>query len=293
MRIDQTTQAYEQLIQRFAKWAETKQDIGAAFIIGSRARVDHPADEWSDLDIVIIVTDPKPYLSTASWVESIGKPWLTFIEPTADGRGMERRVLFEGGLDVDFAFIPVDLIQQMQAGIPYDVTDTLRRGVRAILDKADLLKQLQVAPVEAQPPQLLPQSEFLEAINDFWYHAVWTAKHLRRGELWWAKAGCDNYMKRLLLRMIEWHTRATRGLDYDTWLRGRFLEEWAAPRALEGLREAFAYYAEDDIWRALFKTMDLFRWLSVETATQLKYSYPTFGDERATELVRYLFTEKD
>jgi hypothetical protein len=25
-------------------------DIRAAFIIGSRARADHPADEWSDLD---------------------------------------------------------------------------------------------------------------------------------------------------------------------------------------------------------------------------------------------------
>src|SRR6185503_21085771 len=113
MKIDQTTQAYKQLIQRFAKWAQTKQDIRAAFIIGSRSRADHPADAWSDLDIVIVVTDPQPYLSIASWVESIGKPWLTFIEPTADGRGMERRVLFEGGLDVDFAFIPVNLIQQM------------------------------------------------------------------------------------------------------------------------------------------------------------------------------------
>jgi aminoglycoside 6-adenylyltransferase len=230
MKIDQTTQAYEQLIQRFAKWAQTKQDIRAAFIIGSRARADHPADEWSDLDIVIAATDSQPYLSIASWVESIGKPWLTFIEPTADGRGMERRVLFEGGLDVDFAFIPVNLIQQMaQAGIPSDVTDTLRCGVRVILDKDDLLKQLQVAPVESPPLQLPPQSEFLETINDFWYHAVWTAKHLRRGELWWAKAGCDNYMKRLLLRMIEWHARATRGPDYDTWLRGAFWKSGLPP----------------------------------------------------------------
>lgn len=104
--MDPTTQAYEQLIERFVKWAQNEQNIRAAIVIGSRARVDHPADEWSDLDIVIIATDPKRYWATANWIENIGNPWLTFVEQAAGGGGMERRVLFEGGLDVDFAPIP-------------------------------------------------------------------------------------------------------------------------------------------------------------------------------------------
>jgi hypothetical protein len=38
--------------------------------------------------------------------------------------------------------------------------------------------------------------------------------------------------------------------------------------------------------------MDLFRWLSAETAGRWGYAYPTFGAERATELVSKLLAEQ-
>jgi hypothetical protein len=44
--------SYEDLIGRFCKWAEIRSDIRAAILLGSGARIDHSADEWSDLDIV-------------------------------------------------------------------------------------------------------------------------------------------------------------------------------------------------------------------------------------------------
>ena len=264
-----------------------------AFVVGSRARVvDHPADEWSDLDIALVVTDPEHYLSAVSWVESIGNPWLTFVEAAAGSPLMERRVLFEGGLDVDFLLIPLDMFQQVvKMGVTSDTANLFGRGVRVLLDKDGLAAQLEVFMVEGQPLQSPSEAELLQVINDFWYHTVWTAKHLRRGELWWAKSCCDAHLKWLLLRMIEWHARATKGQSCDTWMRGRFLEEWVDPRALEELRKAFAHYDTADVWRALFATMDLFRWLSVETAEQSGYKYPTFGVERVTELVQNLFIQ--
>ena len=100
-----------------------------------------------------------------------------------------------------------------------------------------------------------------------------------------AKSCGDGYLKRLLLQMLEWHARAAYGWDYDTWHGGRFLEQWADPRAVQGLRQAFAYYDEDDVGRALLATMDLFRWLATETAQRLGYPYPAAAEERVTELV--------
>ncbi|MFQ6125208.1 MAG: aminoglycoside 6-adenylyltransferase [Candidatus Heimdallarchaeota archaeon] len=102
--------SYEQLVERFVKWAETCSDIRGTIIVGSRAQIDNPTDEWADLDIMVITTDPKHYLATADWVANIGKPLLTFVEPTP-GDDMERRVLFKGMLDVDFAIIPERKIQ--------------------------------------------------------------------------------------------------------------------------------------------------------------------------------------
>jgi len=306
----------EQLEERFVAWAQTRPDIRAAVVVGSRARVDHPADEWADLDIIVITTRPERLLGSANWVKNIGDYWLTFLEPTATGSGMERRVLFEGGLDVDFAIAPSSRIRQaarllpilrrfpvlfrllpkgMAQRIEEDVAEAAHvfgRGIRVIVDKDGLAAKLPLVFAETQAQRPPTQHDFLEVVNDFWYHAVWTAKKLRRGELWTGKFCCDAYMKRLLLQMVEWHARAKHQREYDTWMRGRFLEEWADPRAVEGLRDAFAHYDDEDIWRALLATMDLFRWLAVETAERLSYPYPTAADERVTEWVRARLGER-
>lgn len=55
----ETERSYNELVERFRKWAENRLDTRAAVAIGSRAQVDHPADEWADLDLVIVTTDPK------------------------------------------------------------------------------------------------------------------------------------------------------------------------------------------------------------------------------------------
>ncbi len=80
--MNQTTLAYEQLIEKFVAWARTRPDIHTAIVVGSRARADRPADEWSDLDIVMFVTDPEPYLTSADWLNNMGDIRITFVEPT-------------------------------------------------------------------------------------------------------------------------------------------------------------------------------------------------------------------
>ena len=262
---------------------------GLAFVLGSRARSDHPADEWSDLDLAVVTRDIHRYIEQADWINAIGKPWLTFIETTGPDISLERRVLFDGGLDVDFALMPLEMIQAMlEKGVDPGTADIFRRGVRVVLDKDNLLPDPDRFAAAWQPPQPPGEGQFLQVVNDFWYHTVWTAKHVRRGELWWGKSCCDGYLKNLLLPMLEWHAHARRGAAHDTWLRGRFLEEWADPRALRQLPEAFAHYDEADTWRALAVTMDLFRWVSLETAQLLGFSYPTDGADYAAELVSHL-----
>jgi aminoglycoside 6-adenylyltransferase len=289
--MNQITQTYQQIIEKFIQWAQGEDGIRAVAMIGSRARADHPADAWADLDLIVVAADPVLYLSSADWLHQIALPWLTFIESSGDGRVLERRVLFEGGLDVDFAFLPLEMATQMaQSGFPPDVADMFRRGVRVLLDKDDLftsIPELAGAPLApAEPPT---QEEFLNLVNDFWYHTVWSAKHLRRGELWWGKSCVDDHLKFLLRRMLEWHARLKFGPQHDTWLRGRFLEEWADPRAVQELRQAFAHYDATDIWRALFATMHIFRWVSHEAVEQLGYAYPRLGEQAATELVNKMF----
>src|SRR5262245_61357864 len=62
-----------QLIERFTAWGQGRPDIRAIAILGSQARTDRPADEWSDLDLLIVATDPRPYLAGGEWLAELGR----------------------------------------------------------------------------------------------------------------------------------------------------------------------------------------------------------------------------
>ncbi len=235
--MDEVALGYEKLIERFVSWAEKETTISSAVVIGSRARTDHPADEWADLDVIVVTRDPALLLAQPDWLDDIGNPVVTFIEDTSSGGEKERRVLFDNGLDVDFSVIPYNKIEMMLqpqvfAQVVGEMSNIFGRGVRVLLDKDGQIKQLDqlVSLAQAAPTQLPSETNFLQVVNDFWYHTVWTARHLRRGELWWGGSGLNGRLRDLLFIMMEWQARAIRGPNYDTWFRGRFLEEWADPR---------------------------------------------------------------
>jgi aminoglycoside 6-adenylyltransferase len=284
----------EYLIKQITSWGALHSDIRSLTIVGSRARLDRPADQWSDLDLILITTDPQPYLATGDWLGDIAPVRLTFLESTAVGNLVERRVLFDGAHDVDFTFVPMHLIQQMlHTGVPDEVAMVFRRGTRVVFDKDDLMQRVLDSLSPASPTVSLPtQAAFLEVVHDFLYHAMWTAKKLYRGELWVAKMCCDTYMKNLLLQMLEWHTHITKAEEQDIWHNGRFLEQWADPRVVADLKDAFAYYDRTDLHRALLKTLALFRWLANETAQKLAYDYPTPTHEYIVRWIEDQFAEE-
>jgi aminoglycoside 6-adenylyltransferase len=197
-------------------------------------------------------------------------------------------VLFADGTDLDLIPVSVDEIR----GGPDDMAglEVLSRGFRVLLDPTGLLASLpdwveSRARTEDWPPSLV---EFENLVSDFWYHALWTARKLRRGERWVALWCLDGYMKARLLTILEWQARSRDGGDADPWFGGRFLERWAGADVLEALRDAFARYDPADITRALRATMDLFRRQATDLAVRLELPYPARADEVATQLVEEL-----
>lgn len=272
---------YDELIEKITRFAQKRDDIRAVIILGSRARTNMPADDWSDLDISIITSTPDFYIDNESWMGDISAYWLTFVEKTASGDAMERRVLFEDGLDVDFAIMPLQVIEQMRIhGVPEDVKYSLIRGTRIIIDKDGIFEWLLAADLKLETPVPPSEKEYMNLVNDFIYHFVWTLKKLKRDELWTAKGCSDNYMKWQLLRMAEWHARALNGNCYDTWHAGRFIEKWADPRVVSGLKKAFAHFDSEDMKKSLRETYNLFRMMAIEVADKLSFIYPAESEEK-------------
>jgi aminoglycoside 6-adenylyltransferase len=248
-----------------ADWAAEREDVRAAAVVGSQARVDVPADGWSDLDVLLFVDEPERLAADAAWVGEFGTPVLTFLEATAFGERTERRVLYEGGEDVDFPLLEASA-WRILADMP-EARALVARGYRILHDELGVAAVL--ADVSAPDPEPPPDSAALtELASDFWYHALWTARKLRRGEVFTAIECLDAYLKARLVTLMEWHTRAV-DPSVDTWHGGRFLERWADPGALAALESAYAHYDVRDVARALWATIDVFQGLEEETARRL------------------------
>ena len=299
--------ATERALVRLAGWGAATADVRGVIVIGSRARTsDHPADPWSDADIVLATSAPRRYVADGGWVRALGDPWLTYVETAPTGGGQpERRVVLAGGVEVDFAIVSSRLMRLgawvvaalravpgaarvVPRGLAEQLAvmhDIFGRGMRVLVDKdrtAARLQRFLAPPPPRRPPS---EREFLDLVERFWHGPIWSAKHIRRGELWRVKTLAEASRHALLLQMVEWHARACVGGDCDTWDRGRFLEEWADPRARAALSDVFGRYDADDTWRALFASMDLFRWLARETAARLGHRYPADLDEHVTTWV--------
>jgi Streptomycin adenylyltransferase. len=257
--------------------------VEAAILIGSRARADHPADEFSDYDFVFIVEDPKSYVYHSDWLQIFGSFYISFYEP-AVGDGIERRVIFESGIYADFLFYTAD---QFKRGLKSkEFTSLFQYGYKSLVDKKLILESLTrkfSEKSESLPPTA---DEFLNLVNNFWFHTVWTLKKLNRGELWSAKYCLDVYLKELLLKVIEWQTHCKKGWDYNIWHSGRFINEWADEHITRNLRYAFAQYEPESVRLALQITSQLFRELSTAVAEGLKYEYPQEAENFAATLIQ-------
>jgi aminoglycoside 6-adenylyltransferase len=235
-----------EFLEDVASWAGAQGDVRAVLLVGSQARLETPADALSDVDLVLFVDDPEGYLRDADWVRSFCEPLLTFLEPTAVGGFEERRVLFRDGLEVDFSILPAVIAKEP----PPEADAVLARGFFIVYDGIGLAAPDAARPTPAPPPT---QERLDHLSNDFWYHLLWGAKKLRRGELLLAKQVCDCYLTERIVQLVRW-----RAHDQDTWHGYRFFERWAGAETPETLKLTFAQYDAEDIGRALRAKGELF-----------------------------------
>ena len=268
----------------FLAWAQAQDDVRAAFVVGSQARRNRPADEWSDLDLILFVADVDRRQKDISWLAEIGPLWLSQAGRTVAG-DPERLALYADGVQVDFVFNPLGVLdalpQMLAAG---QIPDIVYRGVRVLLDKDSRIPPLP-EPGHLPAAQAPSAEEFRQTLESFWFNAIYCAKQLRRGELWTFQ-NASGGMTWPLLRMVEWHARAIHGWDYDTWHAGKFIAEWADAPVYTALQGCFAHLDREDSWRAMGARLELFHLLARQVAEKMGFSYPAALEAGIVQCIR-------
>ncbi len=264
---------FDTIQKRVEAVCASRDDIISAGVFGSRARKVRPADRWSDLDLLLFVTEPELFLRESEWLHSVGRPLIDFHETGLFGSGVERRVLFEGYLDVDFVFFPADAFEQVMTN--KGASSWVRSGFSLIVDKDGRLSEML-----ARRAARLPESEqsgpidFQNLVADYFFHVVWAAKKLMRGEILVAKNCCDTYMKKLLLRLLSANVAAKGGTPHIPGDEARFFEQWAGDAITAKFSSIYATYDRENILGAIQATTEVFSDLAKETAALLGQEYP-------------------
>jgi aminoglycoside 6-adenylyltransferase len=282
-------QSYAELEAAFLEWAQRNPELELALVVGSRSRNQPPADEWSDLDLILFFEDPQPWTKDHAWLEAFGQIELIYAHASPAG-DVEWLLLYASGLKADF----------MVARFPPQVKNAADReeyllngpfaevfsfGVRLLVDRRAEFADLPQKAGRAGASALPSEDAYNTCLQRFWMNCTRAAKFLRRGDLWRAKMLCDCTMKQAILSMLEWLALVEGASAGQVWYEGRNLPNWADARALEALPDTFGRYDRDDLWRALDASMNLFNRLAQECSRRLGYPYPQKLAERIAERV--------
>lgn len=277
--MNNTLDRYFEIKKKLIELAENSSNIKAIIAAGSSTRTYAKADEYSDLDIFIVTEDTDSWLY-GNLPDKLGNVKISFVEPTLGG-GKERRILYSGYLDVDIlVFSQEQFINAVNSG---EAGWIMNRGYSVMFDRIEISELLKKKIIKEISRPDISENEFLNLINDFYFHTVWSAKKLLRGELWSAKMCIDSYLKLRLLTIIELNSSIKK--QTDVWHDGRFLDSWADENIRNELKKCFAHYDKNDMKDALKFTHRLFARLAKETAEIKKYNYPEDAENFSREFL--------
>jgi aminoglycoside 6-adenylyltransferase len=91
----------ERFLTALLAFAEARDDVRAVALVGSRAR--GAAQPGSDVDVVVLSTDPDKYVEGCDWIEAL--PGATLLDTRHWGVLTERRLVLASGTQVDFGVV--------------------------------------------------------------------------------------------------------------------------------------------------------------------------------------------
>ncbi|MGD8585302.1 MAG: aminoglycoside 6-adenylyltransferase [Chloroflexota bacterium] len=277
------------VIQHLIRWAGQNPAVRAAILTSSRARPAAPLDLLSDYDVILAVDDVRPFYDSRAWLSDFGPLLVLYRDPLRLFHGLERFAYvtqYEDGLKIDFTLWTAGILPRVAA--EPTLPDELDVGYRLLLDKEGLAQGLQPPTYRAHIPRPPDKARYLEQVELFFHNATYVAKYLWRDDLVAARHVFDDIKVGNLRRVLEWLIE----IDHDWSLKpgayGRYLKRYLRPELWAQLEATYVGPSLDENWRALFKSVDLFRQAAEEVGAQLGFSYPADLHRRATAYLEWV-----
>ena len=284
--MDKTNQ--EEVLASFVRWGEGQPLVRAMILTSTRAIPGGVADIFSDYDIILALSDVRPFFEDRGWLEAFGHVLVMYRDPLTEEDGLLTSgnvVQFEEGLKIDFSLWPVEMLRRIAA--QPKLPDEFDAGYRVLLDKDQLTAGLRPPSHQAYIPKPPTETEYRESIEDFFLVAIYVAKYFWRDDMMAAKFAMENFMRHEhLLPMLEWHLELEHDWSVKPGLYGRRLKKWLRPDLWADLESTYTGVSLPDNWLALYRTIALMRKTAGEVGSRLGYPYPEDMDRRTMAYIK-------
>jgi len=273
-------------------WGESQPLVRAMLLTSTRAVPGAYSDAFSDYDVVLALSDVRPFAESRAWLEAFGTVLVMYQDPLeSDGEYLQSGnvVQFESGLKIDFTLLQAESLAKMAAApqLPaeYDA------GYRILLDKDGLTARL--LPPTYRGYIISPPTEalYVDMVEGGLLDATYVAKYLRRGDLMAAQYILVNFLKDEHLRpLLEWHFECDHGWKVSPGLHGRRMQQYLRPDLWADLVSTCIGPGLEETWDALFGTLALLRKVAMEVGPRLGFIYP---DDMVRRAMAYLQEIRD
>jgi aminoglycoside 6-adenylyltransferase len=259
-------------------------------LTSTRAIPNSHSDILSDYDVILALTDVRPFAESRQWLSAFGAVLVMYQDPLESDGGLLHSgnvVQFESGLKIDFTLVETQhiasLASSLQLPTEYDA------GYRVLLDKDNLTAGLKPPTYRAYIPSPPSETLYRDMVEGALLDATYVAKYLRRGDRMAAWHVMTTYLKDEHLRpLLEWHYELDHNWTVKPGPYGRAMQKWLRPDLRADLENTYAGHGLEEAWDSLFRTLALLRKVAQEVGDRLGYPFPAEMMDKATDYIRQI-----
>ncbi|MCD9574048.1 aminoglycoside 6-adenylyltransferase [Flavobacterium soyae] len=272
------------------------QDIISLVSIGSFSQ--DSIDQFSDIDLYLFTNNPIKYLDNEnhSWINPLGKIISRRVYKDFKEGVDKNKVILKDGLMYDLTIIDIKKIkliryylklndiglkwllpkflQNSAEGNILKFYETIKRGYKIHVDKINLKSILERNIAFSDSISLdkkLDKKIFFQHYNFFWQSCYTASIKLIRRDFYFTILTYDHYMKKELIRMIEWDA-ALKKKSTDVFYDSLKIYDWSGEETYEDLNGTLLSGTIYNMQNSLIKTTELYQKFSSSVSKEYKFS---------------------
>lgn len=274
----------------------TNLDIISLVSIGSFSQ--NSIDQFSDIDLYLFTNNPKKYLDNEnySWINPLGKIISRRVFKDFHEGVDKNKVILEDGLMYDLTIIDIKKIklisyylklkniglkwllprflQNSVEGNILKFYETIKRGYKIHVDKINLKNILERTITFSDTITLdkkLDKKIFLQHYNFFWQSCYTASVKLIRKDFYFTILTYDHYIKKELIRMIEWDA-SLKKRSTDVFYDSLKIYDWSGEETCDDLYRTLLSDNIYNMQNSLIKTAELYQKFSTSVSKEYKFS---------------------